>query len=768
MKRALFVGFILPFLFVCKILETRNPASEGNGLCNVTIAIDAVPIENTVFDIMVYGDGMDRFGPERFGDSDSIRLELSVGSARRFCCSRLLNDGTVVDTGTVISDIDNNVHALTIKLTPAIDKPSITSHPKDRVVAIGEPAVFEVAAAGKGVLLQWQRNSKNIAGATSARYSFIAAESGDDGTLFRCILTNPAGSDTSDAAVLHVCMSQAPDTTRPVITLIGGDTVEIRKDDPFNQLKEYLKVTSIKVTDAGGGPVIIREPFECNVNVFTASATPYWIKYTATDTSGNSTTATRYVLVVDLADGEIDTKPPWMSIADDTLYLIRGDSFVDPGVTAFDLHDGDLSSKVTVTGTVTSEKTGTYMLIYSVTDSAGNTALKQRVVIVVPTVPPVDNVPPVITLIGPDTLYLPSGQTIDTYVFIEPGYTATDNIDGDLTDKVVRTERKFFSIEFYYYEYTVEDAARNPAIPRRRFINTGTKYVPPPAIDLTFPDSIIRISKGGTWKEPGYHAFDSDDGDITARVIVNDTNVTNNIHTEGIYRIVYTVTNSRGITSQSVRYVTVVGTSDIAVPQITLLGRNPDTVLTGSAPQYPEPGYVATDNEAGDLTAEVIMSGTVNMKVPGKYTVTYMVSDEAANKAFTTRTVWVVRDTSGLSLAELYQVPSVHPLPSLLNKTYTTYLVDGDGPDLSTIIKLGINWDSTTAQLRAFSLQYKEEPYYKSFSSGITQSFSEPSPKMKLSGSMVPGLDGEYYVTVSGTEFIWVETGGVFAIIWQE
>lgn len=53
------------------------------------------------------------------------------------------------------------------------------------------------------------------------------------------------------------------------------------------------------------------------------------------------------------------------------------------GVTATDAHDGDLTSKVTVTGTVNTNALGTTELTYSVTDSAGNTATATRTVTVV-------------------------------------------------------------------------------------------------------------------------------------------------------------------------------------------------------------------------------------------------------------------------------------------------------------------------------------------------------------------------------------------------
>lgn len=48
--------------------------------------------------------------------------------------------------------------------------------------------------------------------------------------------------------------------------------------------------------------------------------------------------------------------------------------YVDPGVTAIDDKDGDISSKVEVSGIVTASIVGTYTLEYNVKDAAGNKA----------------------------------------------------------------------------------------------------------------------------------------------------------------------------------------------------------------------------------------------------------------------------------------------------------------------------------------------------------------------------------------------------------
>src|ERR1035438_10521144 len=45
---------------------------------------------------------------------------------------------------------------------------------------------------------------------------------------------------------------------------------------------------------------------------------------------------------------------------------------------------------------------------------------------------PKDTTPPVITLLGADTLYV----SLNSLLYTEPGFTATDNVDGNITNKV--------------------------------------------------------------------------------------------------------------------------------------------------------------------------------------------------------------------------------------------------------------------------------------------------------------------------------------------
>jgi sugar lactone lactonase YvrE len=97
---------------------------------------------------------------------------------------------------------------------PAAVAPTITQQPASLSVTSGQPASFTVAATGTAPLAyQWQRNGVAIAGATATTYSISATTSADTGAVFRAVVTNVAGSATSNNATLTVV------TAAPVLTI---------------------------------------------------------------------------------------------------------------------------------------------------------------------------------------------------------------------------------------------------------------------------------------------------------------------------------------------------------------------------------------------------------------------------------------------------------------------------------------------------------------------------------------------------------------------
>jgi glucose/arabinose dehydrogenase len=88
--------------------------------------------------------------------------------------------------------------------------PSIATQPSNVTVAAGQAATFSVTASGSAPLqYQWQRNGVNIPNANAASYSFTTTAN-DNGAMFRVIVSNSAGSATSNAATLTVLTNIAP------------------------------------------------------------------------------------------------------------------------------------------------------------------------------------------------------------------------------------------------------------------------------------------------------------------------------------------------------------------------------------------------------------------------------------------------------------------------------------------------------------------------------------------------------------------------------
>ena len=89
--------------------------------------------------------------------------------------------------------------------TPTPAPPSITTQPADTTVNVGETATFKVRAIGTPPLhYQWRKNGVDIPGATSFSYTTPATVAGDNESVFSVVVSNRAGSVTSNGAALTV------------------------------------------------------------------------------------------------------------------------------------------------------------------------------------------------------------------------------------------------------------------------------------------------------------------------------------------------------------------------------------------------------------------------------------------------------------------------------------------------------------------------------------------------------------------------------------
>lgn len=213
-----------------------------------------------------------------------------------------------------------------------------------------------------------------------------------------------------------------------------------------------------------------------------------------------------------------------------------GSTFVDPGATAADAVDGDISDKIVVSSNIDTHKLGDYTVTYSVTNTQGQNCTATRIVHVI------DTEKPVITLIGSAEMTMEGGTKFD-----DPGATAKDNYDGDLTDYIT-TVRKFnpYMVGDQPVIYQVNDSHGNSAIPVTRIVHV---------IDTTKPtiklvgDSTATVAQGSEYLDSGAMAFDNCDNDITNKVVMNGSVDTSRI---GDYVLTYHTTDQSGNVSTTI------------------------------------------------------------------------------------------------------------------------------------------------------------------------------------------------------------------------
>ena len=114
---------------------------------------------------------------------------------------------------TYESDVENPLYEVMLALqgaalkgpTPTPTPPSFTTQPLDKTVTEGNTAMFTVTATGTEPLTyQWTKNGVNISGATTRFYTTPPTTMADNGARFSVVVTNVAGSVTSNNALLTV------------------------------------------------------------------------------------------------------------------------------------------------------------------------------------------------------------------------------------------------------------------------------------------------------------------------------------------------------------------------------------------------------------------------------------------------------------------------------------------------------------------------------------------------------------------------------------
>ena len=213
------------------------------------------------------------------------------------------------------------------------------------------------------------------------------------------------------------------------------------------------------------------------------------------------------------------------------LKISLNSKYVEEGAKAT-IGNVDITDNLKIKGNVNTLKPGRYEIEYSVKEGFITRTIKRIVEVV-------DEEKPVITLKGNPESYVCANKE-----YTEEGYTASDNYDGDITNKVVVTKNDDEIV------YTVEDSSKNKTTMTRKLINKDAES---PKITIT-GDKTVYISKGSKYSDKGATATDNCDGDLTSKITKSGSVDTSK---NGTYKITYEVTDSSGNKAKEERTVIV-------------------------------------------------------------------------------------------------------------------------------------------------------------------------------------------------------------------
>jgi M6 family metalloprotease-like protein len=407
-------------------------------------------------------------------------------------------------------------------------------------------------------------------------------------------IVNYCGWNIDDIAIVGDMLSVDCDEP-PVLTLVGDNPAYVDCNQPYVD-------AGATALDSCDGPatsaIVVDNPVDASV------PGEYIVTYSVSDSGGHASTAARTVIVADA------TAPEIVLAGEASVTLECGSAWSDPGATALDLCDGDLTASIQVSGSVDTAQPGLVEIAYSVVDTAGLSAMRTRTVTVV------DTQAPVITIGVDETATFACGAAAP-----EATPQSIDACDGDVSGGItVEGSIDPTTPGIYKVVYGSADSTGNYAEVTRTVIIEDSIA---PEITM-LGDNPVVVECRDFYLDPGYTAVDGCDGHVTQLVQIASNLPL--VLTPGDYTVTYSVQDSEGNMASVDRAVQVV---DSEIPHVTLIGAASISIACKGS--FVDPGAYAADSCDGILDSFVTVEGEVDVNTPGAYTLTYSVTDLFGN-----------------------------------------------------------------------------------------------------------------------------------------
>jgi endoglucanase len=158
--------------------------------------------------------------------------------------------------------------------------------------------------------------------------------------------------------------------------------------------------------------------------------------------------------------------------------------------------------------------------------------------------------------------------------------------------------------------------------------------------------------------------------------------------------------------------------------------------------------------------ASVPYEYTISGAAKGTYNLTAKATDNGGASATSSSVAINVNDGTPPPPGSCsFGTPIANPLPSFNRADFSrVYVLGSNGPDVINIRRFRINWNASVKGLYQFAVNTKNgtPAFYIDLRNSLTHSFNAARPDVKISGSGLPGFDGDYWVTKNGDNFVMV------------
>ena len=301
-------------------------------------------------------------------------------------------------------------------------------------------------------------------------------------------------------------------------------------------------------------------------------------------------------------------------------------------VTATDEEDGDITNKIEILkNDVNVNEPGIYDVTYKVTDTQGASYTTTIKVTVNPKAADLNACP----VIQATDKTLTVGDEFDPLADV----TAEDEEDGDITDKIEILENEVDTTKPGKYEvtYKVTDSGGASHVKTIK-VTVNPKMEPLNAAPIIKAEDKTLTVGDAFDPMADVTATDAEDGNLTDKIEIlnNEVDTTK----PGKYEVIYKVTDSKG--ASYTKSITVTVNPKMEPINAAPIIKAEDKTLTVGDTFDPKADVTATDEEDGNLTDKIeVLKNEVDTTKPGKYEVTYKVTDSKGASRTKTITVTV-------------------------------------------------------------------------------------------------------------------------------